>query len=111
MLAFASFLSDKAAALRDTIKGPFHNFFYFKKIRVLDGGHVRGVPTVFFLPASRNLSISKKDKEETCTIVKQSEGKECSCVRTCYHVEYSQSSSECIEVIIKGAGPSGSFKK
>jgi len=52
-----------------------------------------------------------KDKEETCTMVKQSEEKEYSCVRARYLVEYSQRSSERIEVIIKSAGPSGSFKK
>lgn len=66
---------------------------------------------VFFLPASKNFCISMKDKEETCTTVKQSEEKEDSCVHACYLLEYSQSSSECIEVVIKSAGPSGSFKK
>ena len=44
-------------------------------------------------------------------MVKQSEEKEYSCVRARYLVEYSQRSSERIEVIIKSAGPSGSFKK
>lgn len=43
--------------------------------------------------------------------MKQSEGKKDSCVHACFLVEYSQSSSECIEVVIKSAGPSGSFKK
>jgi len=57
------------------------------------------------------LRISMKNKEETCTMVKPNEEKKYSCVRACYLVEYSQSSSECIEVIIKSAGPSGSFEK
>ena len=44
-------------------------------------------------------------------MVKQSEENEYSCVHARYLVEYSQRSSECVEFIIKSAGPSGSFKK
>ena len=109
--AFANFLSDKPTALRYTIKGPVHTFFQFLKIRGWDGEHVRWVPPVFSLPASGNFCLSMTDKEEACTTGKQSEEKKDSCVHACYLVEYSQSSSECIEVVIKGAGPSGSFKK
>jgi len=92
---------------------PYFFFLIFiLKIRGWDGEHVRWVPPVFFLPASRNFYISMKDKEETCAEVKQSEEKKDSCVHACYYlVEYSQSSSECIEIVIKSAGPSGSFKK
>ena len=81
--AFASFLSDRAAALRGTIKGPFHTFFFL--IFILRnkglGWKTFSLSALILFPAGvQNFCISIKDKEETCTTLKQSEEKEDFCV-------------------------------
>jgi hypothetical protein len=58
--AFASLLSDKAAALRDTKKGPFQTFFfnfYFRKSGVWMEDMFVGAPSLFLAGAQELLYI------------------------------------------------------